>query len=91
MVILGASFDDEKANAAFAEKFGFGFRLLCDVDRRIATAYGACEDPQAIFARRISYVIDRDGKILIAYPTVDAKTHPAKVLKDLKEHFASRA
>ena len=85
MQILGASLDGEQANAAFAEKYQFDFPLLCDVDRKLATAYGACEDAEAVFARRISYVIDPEGRILFAYPTVDAKTHPARVLKDLQE------
>ena len=89
VVILGASFDGESANAAFAEKFDFGFPLLCDTDRQLGLAYGACEDDQAVFARRISYVIDPEGRVLFAYPTVEAKTHPAKVLQDLQALLGS--
>jgi peroxiredoxin Q/BCP len=67
-------------NASFAEKFRYPFPLLCDVERRIGLAYGACDAPAAATARRVSYVIDRDGRIVRAYPKVAPKTHPQEVL-----------
>jgi peroxiredoxin Q/BCP len=57
-------------NADFAQKHSFPFPLLCDTNRTIGLAYGACDDPKAGFARRISYVIDEQGKILKAYDSV---------------------
>ena len=83
MQVLGASFDDEKANAAFATKFGFNFPLLCDTDRKLGLAYGAADDAKAATARRISYLIGPDGKVRKAYPKVNAAAHPEEVLKDL--------
>jgi len=70
-VILGAS---------FAAKFGFPYRLLCDTERRIGMAYGACENERDGSAKRISYVIGPDGMILHAFPKVDARRHPREVL-----------
>jgi len=46
-------------------------------------AYGACDDPKASSARRISYLIGPDGRIRKAYAKVKAEEHPASVLKDL--------
>ncbi len=77
------SFDDEAANAAFAEKFRFNFPLLCDTARGIGLAYGACDDKGAPTAKRISYLIGPDGKIKKAYPKVSAAQHPEQVLRDL--------
>ena len=68
-------------NAAFAQKFHFPYPLLCDTARAIGMAYGACDSPTDRTARRISYVIGPDGMIEHAFPKVDAKTHPAEVLK----------
>jgi peroxiredoxin Q/BCP len=82
-VILGASFDDVDANRAFAEKYGFPFKLLCDADRSIGKAYGALDDAEPGYARRISYLIDRDGTIAKAYATVKPATHHEQVLADL--------
>lgn len=70
-------------NAAFAKKFHYNFPLLCDTTREVGMAYGACDDPNASTARRISYLIGPDGRIKKAYPRVNAATHPDEVLKDL--------
>ena len=43
-VILGVSFDDQAANSAFVKANHFTFPLLCDTDRQIGLAYGACDD-----------------------------------------------
>jgi peroxiredoxin Q/BCP len=72
-----------EANAAFAKKFNYNFPLLCDTDRKIGMAYGACDDPKAGSAKRISYLIGADGKIKKAYGTVKPAEHPAEVLADV--------
>lgn len=74
------SFDTVQENAAFAQKFGFPFRLLCDTGRELGLAYGACDTATDRTARRISYVISPDGRIEHAFPKVDPKQHPAEVL-----------
>ena len=83
MQVLGASFDTVEKNAKFAQKFEFTFPLLCDVDRKIGVAYGAADDVTAGSAKRISYLIGKDGKIRKAYPKVNAAAHPEDILKDL--------
>lgn len=83
MVILGASFDAPKANAAFKEKFEFPFDLLCDTERALGLAYGACKDAGARHPDRVSVVIGEDGTVLRVYPDVNAKTHFDDVLRDL--------
>ncbi|MBI3249978.1 MAG: redoxin domain-containing protein [Deltaproteobacteria bacterium] len=83
MEILGVSFDSVAENAAFAKKFDFPFPLLCDTARTLGLAYGACDDAQAGYARRISYLIDENGVIVKAYESVSPRTHPAEVLTDL--------
>ena len=67
-------------NKAFAEKFGYQFPLLCDTDRKIGVAYGAADNADAGFARRITYVIDEKGVITHALPKVSPQTHTDEVL-----------
>jgi peroxiredoxin Q/BCP len=81
--VLGISFDNIDENRAFAEKFDFPFRLLCDLDRSVSVAYGAADAPEAGYAKRISFMIGEDGRILHAYAKVDPKTHLDQVLSDL--------
>lgn len=83
MQILGASTDSVEANASFAEKNGFTFPLLCDTERELCTAYGACEGPEDRAARRITYVIGPDGAIEQAHATVNAREHAEALLRTL--------
>jgi thioredoxin-dependent peroxiredoxin len=53
---------------------------LCDTEREIGMAYGACDSRDAGAARRISYLIAPDGTIAQAWEKVRPKDHPAEVL-----------
>jgi thioredoxin-dependent peroxiredoxin len=81
--VLGVSFDTVADNYSFAEKFQYNFPLLCDTERKLGIAYGAAEDAQARTAKRISYLIGKDGRIKKAWEKVDAASHPAQVLAEL--------
>lgn len=70
-------------NAAFASKFAFDFPLLCDTTRAVGLAYGACDDPSAGYARRISFLIGPDGVVRKTYPKVNAAAQPEEVLADV--------
>ncbi len=82
-VIYGVSFDHQQDNAAFVAKYHFTFPLLCDTDRAMGLAYGACDDNKATHARRIGVVIDAKGVIVRYEPKVDAKSWPAELLATL--------
>ncbi len=80
--MLGASFDDVPANKAFAEKFNFPYKLL-SFSQADGKAYGAYDEGSAQYARRISYLIGPDRKIVKAYPKVKPADHPTQVLADV--------
>jgi peroxiredoxin Q/BCP len=81
--ILGVSFDTPEDNASFVRQQGFPFRLLSDTDRTLAAAAGAASDPRQPVARRISYLVGPDGKVVKVYPQVTPGTHAQDVLSDL--------
>jgi peroxiredoxin Q/BCP len=81
--VLGASYDNVAANRAFAEKFSYPFKLLCDTDRSLGAAYGARDPDEPDYPRRISYLIGPDRRIVKAYATIDVKGHAAQVLTDV--------
>jgi|HubBroStandDraft_5_1064220.scaffolds.fasta_scaffold104433_3 peroxiredoxin Q/BCP len=81
--VLGISFNDVERNAEFAEKFKFPFPLLCDTERSVGIAYGACADNKARYASRISFLIDEDGNLARVYEQVNPRDHPAQVLADV--------
>jgi peroxiredoxin Q/BCP len=81
--VLGVSFDAVDNNRKFAEKLHFNFPLLCDTERKLGVAYGAADDAGARSAKRISYLIGKDGRVKKAWEKVDASSHPAQVLSEL--------
>jgi len=83
IAVVGISFDSQEENAAFADKYALPFPLLCDTERTVGLAYGACDDLKARYPRRISYLIDEQGRIERVYAQVDPRDHPAQVLADL--------
>jgi len=46
----------------------------------VGLAYGACDDAEAEYAKRISYLIGPDGLVIKAFPKVNAAAHPEEVL-----------
>jgi len=81
--VIGVSFDTPAESAAFAAKYEFPFPLISDTDRKIGLAYGAADSAKDEYARRIAYVIDKDGKIAQAHPKVDARNYPKEQLATL--------
>jgi thioredoxin-dependent peroxiredoxin len=80
--VLGASFDDPAANKAFADKFKYPYKLL-SFDTADGKTYDAYEESSGDYARRISYLIGPDRKIVKAYPKVKPADHPSQVLADI--------
>jgi peroxiredoxin Q/BCP len=83
IAVIGISFNTPEENAAFAKKHGFNFPLLSDGARAAAIAYGACGDPQARYAERISFLIDESGQIAQVYDSVNPRDHAARILADM--------
>ena len=86
--MLGVSFDSPEKNRKFAEKNGLPFQLLSDRDHELAKSVGASRTLMP-FAKRISYLVGPDGRVLKAYPKVDPKTHASEVLEDYRSLFVT--
>lgn len=61
-VVFGISADDVETNTRFAESLELDFVLLSDTDARVIDAYGVRMGEMKI-ANRVTFVVDRDGKI----------------------------
>jgi len=81
--VLGISFDTPAENKAFAEKFGYTFPLLSDVDRKVGLAYGACKTAKDRYASRLTFVISPEGKLEQAIETKDPAGQAAALLGTL--------
>jgi peroxiredoxin len=61
--VLGVSMDSTFANAAFAEKIGVTFPLLSDWGGDVTRQYGIY-NPAYKAARRVTFLIDKNGKVI---------------------------
>lgn len=83
--ILGVSLDDVKSHEAFAKKYSLPFSLLADTDGATAKAYGVLNAIGPLkFAKRQTFLIGPDGRIVKHYAKVDPDKHSAEVLADLR-------
>jgi peroxiredoxin Q/BCP len=84
LTVLGCSIDSSDAHRKFIKKYSLPFPLLLDPDRKIATNYGAANGiPILGLDKRITYVIDEEGRILKVYPNVDPSVHATQILAEL--------
>jgi len=76
--VLGVSFDSVESHQAFIEKYHLPFLLLADTDKKVAKAYGVADDNSKV-ASRVTFVIDKNGKIAFVEPKVNPATHAAEI------------
>lgn len=75
-MILGASTDARGSHVAFAQKYNLRLPLLLDEDGALARRYGALAGGMA---RRVTFVIDREGRIAEIFDPVKVGGHAAAV------------
>jgi peroxiredoxin Q/BCP len=81
-----ASTDPVEDNKGFAEKEKADFPLLSDPSKETAKAYGVL-NPTGAYARRWTYYIGKDGKIL----AIDKAVKPATSAEDMVAKLAELA
>jgi len=82
--IVGVSLDDVESHNKFTKKYGLPFPLVSDKDKRIATAYGVLKET-GTSTSRVTFIIDKHGKIAKIFPKVDVTKHTEEVEAALKE------
>ncbi len=80
IAVLGVSADDEASHQAFTQKFNLNFPLLVDTDKSLIKAYDV---DGGGYAKRVTYIIDGEGKISKVDDSVNTSTHAEDVLKSL--------
>jgi peroxiredoxin Q/BCP len=90
VVILGVSRDSVKSHQNFIAKQELTITLLSDPDHKVIEAYGAWQlkkmyGKESYGIVRSTSLIDPEGKIAFAWPTVKAKGHVEKVVQKIEE------
>lgn len=95
-VVLGVSTDSVESHAKFAAKYELPFPLLADVATDVVQAYGVW-GPKKFMGReflgtkRVSFLIDPQGRVAKVYAKVKPAEHAAEVLGDLRELRGGRS
>ena len=76
IVVLGVSADDEVSHQQFTQKYNLSFPLLADTEKAMIKAYDV---DGGGYAKRVTYVIDGNGKII----DVDASVNTSSQAKDV--------
>ncbi|MFB2767827.1 peroxiredoxin [Pelatocladus sp. BLCC-F211] len=80
IVVLGVSADDEASHQAFTQKYNLNFPLLADTNGSLIKAYDV---DGGGYAKRVTYIIDGNGKIVYVDSSVNTSTHASDVLAAL--------
>ena len=84
MAYFAASTDTPQKNKEFAESLGADYPILADPDKKAAEAYGVLM-PVGGFAKRWTFYIGKDGKVLAIDKDVKVDTAGADVAAKLAE------
>lgn len=83
--IVGISVDDDASHAKFAARYRLPFSLVADPDRDLAKRFGIVRAFGLLGARRVTFVIDRDGTIRTAlHAELSMDAHLEGVRKSLE-------
>lgn len=88
VTILGVSKDSVKSHKKFAEKYNLNFSLLSDEEHKVIGEYGAWGKKKFMGREydgiiRMTYLIDKKGKIAKIYPKVNPLNHSTQIIDDL--------
>jgi thioredoxin-dependent peroxiredoxin len=79
-VVVGVSVDSVESHAKFSKKYALPFALLSDNQKEVARQYGVL-GIGGILTHRMTFIINKEGKISAVFPKVDVKQHAQEVLK----------
>jgi peroxiredoxin Q/BCP len=81
-MVFGVSFDSVASHRDFIAKYKLPFVLLADTEKSVAKLYGVADDSSKV-ASRVTFVIDKTGKIVFVDPKVNPATHAAELRRVL--------
>jgi peroxiredoxin Q/BCP len=83
-VILGVSVDSVDSHKQFCKRDSLTFTLLSDTDKKVVDEYGSLANYGVIkIAKRNTFLIDPQGKIVKVWTGVDPSHHSEEVLAAL--------
>ena len=83
--VIGISGDTEDSHDKFAQKHNLPFILLSDSKKKIRNIFGVPTHFFGLLPGRVTYIIDKEGKIVSVFNSIKANIHIEHALEMLKE------
>lgn len=84
VAVLGVSMDDAESHKKFIAKENLNFPLLADTDGKLTDTYGA-KMKERNLSRRVSFLIDKSGKIVHVTDNPSADKHLAEMKEAIEK------
>jgi peroxiredoxin Q/BCP len=83
--VIGISSDSVKSHNKFANKHKLPFILLSDQDKKLRHLFGVRDTLFGLLPGRVTYVIDKNGVVILIFDSMNAGKHIPKALETVKE------
>lgn len=83
--VIGISGDSEASHDKFAQKHKLPFLLLSDSTKKIRTLFGVPTHFFGLMPGRVTYIIDKQGKVVSVFDSIKANVHIEHALKMIKK------
>lgn len=83
--VIGISSDSIGSHKRFAERHRLPFILLADTKKKVQHLFKLPKLLFGLYTKRITFVIDKEGKVVYVHDSLLATSHIKKALKALKQ------
>lgn len=83
--VIGISSDNSSSHEKFSTKYNLPFILLSDSDKKLRRLFGVSNDLLGLIPGRTTYVIDKNGIVILIFNSMSGKIHIQKALEILKK------
>lgn len=85
--VIGISGDTSNSHARFVSKYNLPFIMLEDTAGRIKKLFEVKGDLMGLIPGRETFVIDKKGKLILRYDSMNATSHIPKALNALRKEL----
>ena len=83
--VIGISGDTEDSHDKFAQKHNLPFILLSDSKKKIRNIFGVPTHFFGLLPGRVTYIIDKEGKVVSVFDSIKANIHIEHALETVKK------
>ena len=83
-LVVGISSDSQKSHRNFVDKHRLPFVLLSDTDKKVRRMFRVSNRFMNLLPGRETFVIDKQGKVVLAFEALQASGHVKNALKAIK-------